>query len=139
MRRALVLVPLLVAGCGGDPYKVAPVSGKIMLNGKPLAKASVTFSPVAVGGNIEPGPSSTGKTDAEGRFTLTLIGKDGSGAVVGKHKVRVAMLDETDTSIDLPDKTRQLPLEYNGQTKLTFDVPAGGTDKADFDLKIPVR
>jgi hypothetical protein len=139
MRRALVLIPFLFAGCGGDPFKTAPVSGRITVNGKPLAKASVTFAPVAVGNNIEPGPSSAGKTDADGRYTLTLIGKNGSGAVVGRHKVMVAMLDESDTSSDLPDKTRQLPPQYNGQTTLRFDVPADGSDKADFDLKIPVR
>lgn len=133
----LVFAPLLLVGCGGESYKIAPVSGRITINGKPLAKASVTFSPVAVGGNLEPGPSSSGKTDADGRYTLTLIGKDGAGAVVGKHKVRIAMLDETDTSIDLPDKTRQLPLKYNGQTTLVIEISAGGTDKADFDLKVP--
>ncbi len=138
MRRILaaVAVTALVAGCGGDPYKVAPVSGRITLNGKPLPKASVTFSPVAVGGNQEPGPSSAGKTDADGRYTLSLIGKSGSGAVVGKHKVRIALLDEVDTSVDLPDKTKQLPLKYNGQTTLEFEVPAGGADNADFPLTV---
>jgi hypothetical protein len=28
-----------------------------------------------------------------------------------------------------------VPVEYNAQSKLEFDVPSGGTDKADFDLK----
>ena len=68
-----------------------------------------------------------------------LVGKDVanlSGAVVGKHKVRIALLNETDTAIDLPDKMRQLPLKYNGQTTLEFDVPTGGVDNADFDLKL---
>ena len=34
-------------------------------------------------------------------------------------------------------KVQQLPLKYNAQTTLEFDVPADGSDKADFDLKVP--
>ena len=67
---------------------MAPVSGPSRLNGKPLANASVTFAPLAAAGTMEPGPSSAATTDADGRYTLTLIGKDGRGAVVGKHKVQ---------------------------------------------------
>jgi hypothetical protein len=139
MRPSFLLVLLLppLAGCGGDPYKVAPVSGTVTLNGKPLANTSVTFAPVAAGGAMEPGPSSAGTTDADGRYTLTLIGKDGRGAVVGKHKVRISVREEADVSDDNPVKVQQLPMKYNAQTTLEFDVPADGTDKADFALKVP--
>jgi hypothetical protein len=134
---AALLLPTLaavLAGCGSS--KVAPVSGRITVNGRPLARASVTFSPIGSKANQEPGPSSAGTTDEDGRYSLSLIGQDGSGATIGKHKVRIALQEELDTSEDLPVKLKQLPLEYNGQTKLEFDVPAGGSDKADFDLKV---
>jgi hypothetical protein len=136
-RAILLLLPLtccLSAGCGST--KIAPVSGRIMLNDKPLAKASVTFAPIG-GKDKEPGPSSAAITDADGRYTLKLIGQEGNGAVVGKHKVMVALQEEVDTSDDAPIKLKQLPLKYNGQTTLEFDVPAGGTEAADFDLKVP--
>lgn len=133
---AAVAIAIFVSGCSGNSFKIAPVSGRITLNGKPLPKASVTFSPVAVGGNQEPGPSSTGKTDADGRYSLSLIGMSGSGAVVGKHKVRIALLDEVDTSVDLPSKAKQIPLKYNGQTILEFVVPADGATNADFELNV---
>src|SRR5439155_23978641 len=107
------------------------------LNGKPLPNASVTFAPIGGKDNQEPGPSSAGKTDAEGRYTLSLIGQEGGGAMIGKHKVRIALMSEMDTSGDRPDRLKQLPLHFNGQTKLEYDVPAGGTDSADFDLKVP--
>jgi len=139
-RRSFLLLALplalpLLAGCGSG--KIAPVSGRITLNGKPLAKASVTFAPVGSKEKQEPGPSSAGMTDADGRYTLTLIGQDGRGAVIGKHKVRIALQSEADTADDRPDGLKQLPLKYNGQTTLEFDVPAGGTDAANFDLKVP--
>jgi len=136
-RAILLLLPLaccLSAGCGSS--KVAPVSGRILLNGKPLAKASVTFAPIG-GKDKEPGPSSAAITDADGRYTLKLIGQDGNGAVVGKHKVMVALLEERAENDDSPIKLKQLPLKYNGQTTLEFEVPAGGTEAADFDLKVP--
>jgi hypothetical protein len=139
LRRAfLLLLPLaccLSTGCGSSKY--APVSGRILVNGKPLAKASVTFAPIGGKGNTEPGPSSAAITDEDGRYTLKLIGPEGNGAVIGKHKVSVALLDERSTADDSPVKIKQLPPKYHGQTILEFDVPAGGTEAADFDLKVP--
>jgi len=131
----LSLALAALAGCGSS--KIAPVSGRVMLNGSPLARASVTFAPIGGKNNQEPGPSSAGITDADGRYTLSLIGQDGRGAVVGKHKVRIALQEELDTADDRPVKLKQLPLQFNGQTTLEFDVPPGGTDAADFNLKLP--
>lgn len=139
MRLLLVplLMPLLLLSTGCSKQKIAPVSGRILLNGKPLPKASVTFTPVGTKDNMEPGPSSAGKTDADGRYTLELIGQDGKGAMVGKHKVRIALMSELPTSEDRPEPLGQIPLKYNGQTILEFDVPAGGSDAANFDLTVP--
>ena len=49
----------------------------------------------------------------------------------------IALQEEVDTSDDNPVKLKQLPLKFNGRTTLEFDVPAGGTDKADFNLTVP--
>src|SRR5437870_4460006 len=75
-------------GCGREPYKVAPVSGTVTLDGQPLAGAWVTFMPVGTRDSPDPGPTSSGKTDAQGKFTLA-IEPGRPGAVVGKHKVAV--------------------------------------------------
>src|SRR5262249_16860770 len=91
----LLALPLLVTGCSQGPYQGAQVSGQVTLNGKPLANAAVLFQPVAVEGNINPGPGSYGVTDQEGRYTMVLVGKETKGAVVGKHKVRIANHDPT--------------------------------------------
>ena len=134
---AALVTPLLLFSAGCSKQKIAPVSGRILLNGKPLTNASVTFTPVGGKDNMEPGPSSAGKTDADGRYVLELIGQDGKGAMIGKHKVRIALLSELPTSEDRPDPLGQLPLKYNGQTTLEFEVPAGGSDAANFDLTVP--
>src|SRR5436309_1021087 len=101
--RWLPLLPLLLlVGCSSEPYKVARVSGRVTLNGEPLANAAVVFQPVATGGDINPGPGSGGFTGSDGRYTLALTGKKTKGAVVGKHKVRITLVQEGDSADDQP-------------------------------------
>jgi hypothetical protein len=141
----LAALALLAGGCSRGPYQVAPVSGRITLNGKPVPSAAVLFQPVAPEGNINPGPGSTGITDADGRYTLTLTRLDGAkGAVVGKHKVRIAAHDDTpqDPSDDRPRRPKKqlvkIPAKYNQiEALLEFDVPAKGTTSADFAMTSP--
>jgi len=145
MRRhgwVILLALLPIFGCNRD-YKVAPVSGRVTLDGKPLAKAHVHFAPIASDGKIAPGPTSQGETDADGRFTLTLDSEGRkSGAVVGSHKVYIITVDTQAGPSEMPDagakpKRREiLPERYNQDTKLTFDVPPGGTTAANFDLTL---
>lgn len=123
---------VLALGCGGAKY--APVSGTVMLDGKPLPKAVVTFMPVVQEGAKDAGESSTGKTNDKGEFTLkSSSGK--TGALVGQHKVSIS-LQETKVG-ESEERTRTVelvPKRYNENTELTLDVSSGGTDKANFDL-----
>ena len=131
-----LLLPIL-AGCGGGPYNVAPVSGRITLNGQPLANASVSFQPLAEGGKINPGPGSGGFTDSDGRYALKLDGTDTRGAVIGKHMVRIDLTHQDNSADDRPKRFKRLPARYNVKTKLEYDVPTRGTDSADFQLTAP--
>ncbi|HJZ53840.1 MAG TPA: carboxypeptidase-like regulatory domain-containing protein [Gemmataceae bacterium] len=136
-------VAVVAAGCGKGEYETASVSGRVTLNGQPVAKVAVMFQPIAPEGNLNPGPGSYGVTDSDGRYTLKLIGKETSGAVVGKHKVRIEVYtDPGDSSDDRPRKwvkpAVQIPTKYNqDKAILEFEVPASGTDEANFDLKSP--
>jgi hypothetical protein len=138
-----VLPPLLVllaVGCSKGPSLV-PVSGRVMMDGKPLANAIVTFRPVAKDGS--PATESVGTTDGDGKYTLKAVvsgsGDAPSGAVAGKHKVMISLFDRS-ASYDAEGKhivgVERVPAKYNKESGLEYDVPAGGTDKADFlDLK----
>ena len=130
----LLLFPLL-AGCGSGPYKVAPVSGRITLNGQPLANAAVTFQP-SVEGKTNPGPGSGGFTDSDGRYTLKLTGTETSGAVLGKHMVRINLTHKDNSADDRPKRFKDLPAKYNSKTKLGYEVHAG-SNSADFELTSP--
>jgi hypothetical protein len=140
MRARLLLGFALVLGLGCGSGKFVPVSGTVTMNGKPLAGATVMFSPIAKEGSIDAGPGSGGKTNEKGEYTLTSdTGR--TGAIVGKHRVSVSLMSpgtgETDERRRPGAPVNQVPVRYNGKTELTFEVPAGGTDKADFALKSP--
>jgi hypothetical protein len=131
----LLAVLLLSGGCG-KPYQLAPVAGKVTLDGQPLTGAWVHFAPMATERNIAPGPTSHGQTDAEGRFTLR-VSPEEAGAVVGKNRVFITTLqegksDQPDAGVKAPRD--RVPRKYNQETTLVFEVPAGGTDQANFAL-----
>jgi hypothetical protein len=137
----LVLVGL--SGCSSKPYEVTKVSGKVTLDGKPLPKAWVTFAPMASKEKLNPGPTSAGLTDGEGRYSL-IVDPETPGSVVGRSRIYITTILGDGTANDRdggrdgggpripPDK---VPQKYNIKTELTFDVPPGGTDQANFDLK----
>ena len=64
-----------------------------MFEGKAVANAAVTFSPMPKDEkDREPGRSGTGFTDAEGYYVISTH-KPYDGALVGQHRVRVALDD----------------------------------------------
>ena len=144
MRQQLLLLFLLlpIFGCGGESYKVAPVSGRVTLDGKPLAKGHITFVPLGTKENQAPGPTAWSFTDADGRYKLVITPAT-PGAVVGKCRIFITGLDQPmlveddrDVGGRRPRLVRDPVLEkYNKRTELVYDVPAGGTDQANFDLK----
>jgi len=137
MRWRLVVVGMVLVAAGCGRSNVAPVSGRVTLDDKPLARATIVFQPVSEEKN--PGPGSVGKTDDQGQFTLTLMTSNVRGAVLGKHKVSITAYeggDEIPSSGSRPVFRKALvPLKYNAETELTFEVPPGGSTSADFTLK----
>jgi hypothetical protein len=109
----------------------------VTLDDKPLANATVVFQPDSKDKN--PGPGSAGKTDAQGQFVLQVMTGNAKGAIVGKHKVSITAYEggkEVPSSgSDAVFRKALVPLKYNAQTELTFEVPSGGSTQADFDLK----
>lgn len=70
-------------GCsgGGDEVKLAPVSGVVTMDGKPLADAVVIFAP-------EKGNPSSGRTDSSGNYSL-IFKENVQGALPGPHRVSI--------------------------------------------------
>lgn len=133
-----VTVVVLLSGCG--EHELAPVSGVVTLDGKPLVRGVVNFQPMG-GENENPGPGSTGITDEKGRFVLKLNTPEGSeGALVGEHRVSISSRNAEGTNGEKSDPrmtVELVPSRYNVRSILTYPVPAEGTDKADFVLTTP--
>src|SRR6476661_6623172 len=89
LRAALLLSVILLVGCGPKAPKIARIAGRVMLDGKPLPKASVTFAPMATKDNDAPGPTAQGVTDADGRYQVA-VDVNTPGAVVGKCRIYIS-------------------------------------------------
>ena len=154
--RRLVAFPAVLAllavssGCGGGGGKqvaTVPVSGTVTWQGKPLADATVSFY------SKEHDFLGTGVTNAEGHYELyqgaapgentvwisKVEGDAGASADPGENPeadpVQLQeMAGDIDEGIELQGE--QLPAKFSNpdQTVLSFKVPEGGSDSADFRL-----
>jgi hypothetical protein len=139
---------LCMSGCdssGGGPPTVR-VAGTVILDGQPLENVDVHF--------ISENHAGYGKTDADGKFKLV------TGAVVGENKVYFSKIQEgsfgsgdQESGMDAGQadaaamgnstatvpKGQVIPPDFASaeKTRLTFNVPEGGTDSANFDLDTP--
>src|SRR4051812_26010597 len=121
-RTTIIAVMGICFGCNSRPA-VAPVSGVVTLDGKPLANAYIAFQPMSGAGEKHLAAGSYGNTDASGAYSLRLMDSDQSGATVGTHRVEINLKVESD---DRDPKSRpnakSLPLRYNRQSELQFKV-----------------
>lgn len=78
----------LVVGCSGgsaESYKVVPLTGKVTMNGSPLAEADVQFIPQ--GTTLPDFFGSAGRTNGEGSYVAFSGNRE--GIPPGKYKVTV--------------------------------------------------
>lgn len=140
MQRLITLGALVAmcGGCSGGPgVELAPVTGKVTLNGEPLAGARISFGP-------QGGRPSTAVVGPDGTYELEYT-PGYKGAVVGRHTVVISKMVEPDPSRRQVDEygnpleegsiTPQelLPPQYNAATQLSAEVKPGG-GPYDFEL-----
>ena len=85
----VVLGVIATLGCGrpeGVPF--APVMGRVVVNGQPLAAGTIHFFPDESKGTK--GPMSTGALQSDGSYTLRGPGLN-VGAMVGNHRVYLTL------------------------------------------------
>jgi hypothetical protein len=109
------VLAVVVAGCGQSGPEVAPVSGHVTVDGKPMENVNVVFQPV------DARSPSYGQTDKDGRYALGY--KRGvQGALVGSHNVGISVSAEV---------VRNAPHIKN--TQLRREVKSG-SNEFDFDV-----
>ncbi|MDG1897315.1 MAG: carboxypeptidase-like regulatory domain-containing protein [Fuerstiella sp.] len=120
---------LAVAGCGAGGPDIATVTGKVTMDGQPLANAAVVFVP-------ENGRPAGARTNAQGEYELT-YSEGREGALPGKNMVRISTLSDPSIGDDgqlTKGSPETVPMQYNAQTTLSFSVEAGAANVADFDI-----
>jgi hypothetical protein len=133
----LVLGTLLVAGCNDGKLARYPVTGTVLVDGRPAEGAMVIFCPV--GGSEELQKQRPfAFTGPDGRFELTTYGET-DGCPSGEYKV---LLQWPSSSGDPREGARSLgPDRFQGRfmdletTQLTATVENRATDLPPFDLK----
>lgn len=106
----LGILPLL--GCDWGP-KIVPVSGQVVIDGKPLQKGFVRFIP-------DNARAASSEIDSNGKFTLTTVNHN-DGCVVGTHKVEI------------------ISKEFPSQTQTRWLIPRKYADLATSGLEITVE
>ena len=135
----VAVVSWVAAGCwGSDRPRVVAVSGTVLLGGEPVEEAGVTFTPTG-------GRPATGRTDAQGRFSLTTF-DPGDGAIVGQHVVTIVKAETVEVTFDSqarePIETvkrppgKLVPQRYGDprQSRLSATVTADGNNDFRFEL-----
>jgi hypothetical protein len=133
MTTRLLLCAVLVSallGCARGTRMA--VEGTVTLDGRPLEKGSIQFSPL---------PGSTGPTAGAnivgGKFTILPVG----GPFAGKFRVQITavgltgrkVLDPRSNSM-IDEYTQCLPARYNSQSQLQAEVAANGSNHFDFAI-----
>ena len=122
---------LVFIGCSSGGPEIAQVSGRVTMDGKPLANASVVFIP-------ENGRPAGAATDADGRYVLNFT-EGRRGAIPGKNSVRITTQRETEKDENgktvVPGSPETIPMEYNAASTLEFTVEPKKKNVANFELK----
>jgi len=111
------LLAITLFGCTARPAnqpEIAPVSGTVTMDGRPLEGVSVVFE-------SERGVLSFGNTDADGRYKLSYI-RSAKGAGLGKNIVRISTPTMGPTSPLHKDSIQAI---YNTQSTLAAAVVKG--------------
>ncbi|HEY7330900.1 MAG TPA: hypothetical protein VH592_24885 [Gemmataceae bacterium] len=145
-RRVLLVVLVSIglgSGCGQKSGgSLAPVTGKVTVDGKPLTGGSVSLIPDLPMGEegakqaskLTSSELSGGAIKSDGTYKIQTGGKD--GAPLGKYKVRVIPpLTETKGAKETPDIGFDQENTDANKTKLKIEVVAS-PEAGRYDLKL---
>ena len=108
------------------------VTGKVTLDGKPAATASVVFHPVGASGPADVKPHGT--VNADGTYTLSTYGGN-DGAPAGDYLVTVQLWLAGQRSDESPSNRLDAKYATPETTPLKATVAAGPTTLEPFALK----
>lgn len=142
----VIVLAAISTGCG-NRIAVAPCTGHLSLDGKPLSDCLVRFSLAESPVGLENVPA-IGQTDSEGRFSMaTMERSPRNGAPVGECIVMIGynptppkgyMPEDYATTREYQVAKPKFPENATNGT-LRFTVPSGGTKNAHIELTTPTQ
>ena len=138
LRSLVVMTSLLAAaGCGGGPT-LYPITGKVSLNGEPLADAAVIFMPADGSANSAQGVSgpdgSYSLRAAAGKYTVSVNKVASASSVPDQFKDDPSMADMAPVAPGAKKK-QEKHSDAVGQQFENVEVIAGTNEPKDFDVK----
>jgi hypothetical protein len=137
----LLLVSLMLAGCGRSGPTRAPITGNITIGGAPLKGGRILFLPQAPA----EGPAASARI-ADGKYELP----DSVGPVVGSNRVEIEA--DLPISFEIDDEAafaktkgklppQPIPQKFNRESTLSIVVKADSENRFDLDIPAvaPVR
>jgi len=119
---SIILGCCLLSGCSGgtaeDMPEVAPVTGKVTLDGNSLKGVMIRFEP------IEGGRSSLATSDDEGNYVLE-YNSNTPGAKIGEHRVILSTFQEPSDNEQgefIPGRKEEIPKKYAATDILKVQV-----------------
>jgi hypothetical protein len=125
----VLIFSIAFAGCSRKGPAIAPVKGRVLLDGRPLTTGSVITLPTA-------GRGAKSFIQHDGTFQLGTFGAT-DGAIVGEHKVAVVAYERPASAGPESGNGKLLvPQKYTNpeSSGLTLDVPPGGKDDVEINL-----
>lgn len=136
--RFLIILTMIVPACSHDEGpELAPVTGKVTYQGKPITQGTISFQPVSPDGT-----PATGSIGTDGTYSLQTA--DAKGARLGDYRVVISARKEPETEPDTatpalkkkPVIESQLPLKYEDIDKAQLNKKvASGRNTIDFNLE----
>ena len=120
-----VVLSLFLSGCRSE---LATVQGEVTLDGEPLEDARIVLE-------APDRPTSVGKSDAQGRYTVTTGSQ--KGMYPGDYQVAISAYKTRDAhGIEAPVPVLRTPKRYNsaGSSGLTAVIQSGRNKGVDFHL-----
>jgi len=132
-------------GCKKNPHGVTMVTGIVTIDDQPLDAATIVFHPP------EGNQSASGRTDAQGQFTVTTGSSDGgTGAQPGHYQVSVTKmglsplgeqleaeaLREGREFYSIPHTISLIPQKYNNPATSGFEATVEKGQKNHFEFKL---
>ena len=132
LRHCAALILLVASGCGNE-RELAPVTGKVIYQGKPLSFGTVMLQAPS-------GQPATGRIRTDGTFELETCG-EGGGAPVGEMRVRVLCFECQGPNPPKDGSQGQplIPHKYTSyeSSGLTFEVKPGQRQELIIDVTDP--